>query len=173
MSNSDKPFFITQLDDSISINRSEFNSESAPINRYFQKQVTQDIRRRITTCYVAIDTTTNSVGGFYTLAAGTVLLNQLPPNIAKKLPLYSMVPVVKMGRLAVDQKYTGQGLGGALLGNALLRVANELTIGSYALTVDAKDAKAAEFYTYHGFIELQNEPLMLFFPLVNVAPKST
>lgn len=49
--------------------------------------------------------------------------------------------------------------------------ANELTIGSYALTVGEKDTKAAEFYTYQGFIELQNEPLMLFFPLAKVPQK--
>ena len=69
-----------------------------------------------------------------------------------------------MGRLAVDQAFKGQGLGGALLADALNRAARS-EIASYALIVEAKDAGAAAFYRYHSFIVLPNSPLTLFLPL--------
>ena len=69
-----------------------------------------------------------------------------------------------MGRLAVDQAFKGQGLGGALLADALNRAARS-EIASYALIVEAKDAVAAAFYRHHSFIALPNSPLTLFLPL--------
>jgi len=69
-----------------------------------------------------------------------------------------------MGRLAVDQDFKGQGLGGALLADVLGRATGS-EIAAYALVVDAKDEGAAAFYRYHGFISLPNSPLTLFLPL--------
>ncbi|KAG0184462.1 hypothetical protein DFQ28_011089 [Apophysomyces sp. BC1034] len=72
-----------------------------------------------------------------------------------------------MGRLAVDQAFKGQGLGGALLADALGRSAHS-EIAAYALMVDAKDEAAAAFYRHHGFIALPALPLTLFLPLATV-----
>ena len=66
-----------------------------------------------------------------------------------------------MGRLGADQDFKGQGLGGALLADALCRS----EIAAYALVVDAKDKSAAAFYRHRGFIDLANAPLTLFLPL--------
>jgi ribosomal protein S18 acetylase RimI-like enzyme len=74
-----------------------------------------------------------------------------------------------MGRLAVDQTLKGQGLGGALLADALNRAARS-EIAAYALMVDAKDEAAAAFYRHHGFIALPDLPLTLFLPLATVLP---
>ncbi len=69
-----------------------------------------------------------------------------------------------MGRLAVDQKFKGQGLGGALLGDALHRsISSEIM--AYAMVVDAKDDVAAHFYKHHGFISLPYAQQTLFLPL--------
>jgi GNAT superfamily N-acetyltransferase len=68
-----------------------------------------------------------------------------------------------MGRLAVDEAFSGQGLGGALLADALAR-ATRSEIAAYALMVDAKDGNAAAFYGHHGFIALPDSPLTLFLP---------
>lgn len=62
----------------------------------------------------------------------------------QKLPRYPTVPAVRMGRLAVHLAFKGQGLGGALLADALVRAASS-EIAAYALTVDAKDEQAAAF----------------------------
>jgi ribosomal protein S18 acetylase RimI-like enzyme len=72
-----------------------------------------------------------------------------------------------MGRLAVDQEFEGQGLGGALLADALDRAARS-EIAAFALMVDAKDDAAAAFYRHHGFIALPDSSLTLFLPLATV-----
>jgi GNAT superfamily N-acetyltransferase len=147
--------------------RTLFDSGSAPLDRYFRHQVTQDIRRRVTACFVAlapISTGEQRIAAYYTLASASLLLADLPPATAKKLPRYPSVPAVRMGRLAVDQGFKGQGLGGALLGDALDR-ASRSEIAAYALVVEAKDEGAAAFYRHHAFIALPDSPLTLFLPL--------
>lgn len=147
--------------------RAEFSSGSEPLDRYFQQQVTQDVRRRVTACFVAL-TSERVIAGYYTLAATSIPLTGLSPGAAKKLPRYPLVPAVRMGRLAVDQKIKGQGLGGALLADALNR-ALVSDIAAYAMLVDAKDDKAAAFYRHHGFIPLPDSPLSLFLPLATAS----
>jgi predicted GNAT family N-acyltransferase len=68
-----------------------------------------------------------------------------------------------MGRLALDQKFEGQGLGNALLDDALHR-SNSSEIMAYAMVVDAKDDVAAHFYKHHGFISLPCAQQTLFLP---------
>lgn len=143
--------------------RAEFHSGSEPLDWYFHQQVSQDIRRRVTACFVAI-ASDQRIAGYYTLASASVLLHELPVEIGKKLPRYPSVPTVRMGRLAVDRAFKGRGLGGALLADALTRAARS-EIAAYALVVDAKDEIAAAFYRHHGFIALPNSMLTLFLPL--------
>jgi ribosomal protein S18 acetylase RimI-like enzyme len=69
--------------------------------------------------------------------------------------------------LAVDQAHKGQGLGGALLADALHRSARS-EIAAYGLMVDAKDDGAVAFYRWHGFIALPDSPRMLFLPLATL-----
>lgn len=66
-----------------------------------------------------------------------------------------------MGRLAVDERYKGLGLGGALLANALTRTLGS-DIAAFALVVDAK---AATLYLHHGMISFPSSPLRLFLPM--------
>lgn len=148
------------------LDRSQFNSGSAPLDRYFQQQVTQDMRRRVAACFVAL-ADDGRIAGYYTLASASLPLTDLPAGVAKKLPRYPSVPTVRMGRLAVDQAFKGQGLGGALLADALDRSARS-EVAAYALMVDAKDEAAAAFYGHHGFIALPASPLTLFLPLTTV-----
>jgi len=133
------------------------------LDRYFRERVTQDIRRRVASCLVALDED-DRIAGFYTLAATSVLLADLPEAIAKKLPRYPTVPAIRMGRLAVDRSARGTGLGAALLADAMSRsIVSE--VAGFALVVDAKDDAAEEFYRHHGFIRLGREPRTLFLPL--------
>ena len=157
-------FRIRLLD--AALDRSQFQSGSEPLDRYFKEQVTQDIRRRVTACFVALDQE-NRVAGYYTLASASVPLTDLPVSLAKKLPRYPSIPTVRMGRLAVDQTFKGQGLGAALLADALDRAIHS-EIAAYALVVDAKDDVAATFYRHHGFIALPDAALTLFLSLASV-----
>lgn len=159
------PFRVALLD--ASHDRAAFDSGTPALDRYLKEQVTQDMRRRVATCFVAL-TDDGRVAGYYTLASASVPLGELPAETTKKLPRYRAVPTVRMGRLAVDLAFKGQGLGGALLGDALTRSARS-EIAAYALMVDAKNEAAAAFYRHHGFIVLPQTPMTLFLPLVTVA----
>lgn len=159
------PFRVAPLDAKHA--RQNFHCGVAALDGYFQTQVTQDIRRRVTACFVAVQGATQ-IAGFYTLASSSVLLSALPETLARKLPRYPSIPVVRMGRLAVDQAFQSQGLGAALLSDALLRAARA-EIAAFALVVDAKDATAARFYQHHGFIAMPTDPACCFLPLATVA----
>ena len=158
------PFLLVPLD--AAHERAAFSSESEPLNRYLREQVTQDIRRRVAACFVAL-ADGQRIAGYYTLASASLVLSDLPASTGKKLPRYPTVPAVRMGRLAVDLAFKGKGLGGALLADALNRACHS-QIAAFALMVDAKDKAAASFYQHHGFIALPDSPLSLFLPLATV-----
>jgi ribosomal protein S18 acetylase RimI-like enzyme len=158
------PFRLEQL---ASVHdRSTFNSGSKPLDRYLREQVGQDVRRRVTACFVA-STDDGCIAGYYTLASASLLLADLPDSVGKRLPRYPTLPAVRMGRLAVDQAFKGQGLGGALLADALIRSVRS-EIAACSMLVDAKDGVAAAFYRHHGFIALPDSPLTLFLPLATI-----
>jgi len=161
---SSAPFQVVPL--GVAHDRTAFNSDSEPLNRYLREQATQDVRRRVAACYVALSDG-QRIAGYYTLASTSLLLADLPANVGKKLPRYPTVPAVLMGRLVVDHAFKGQGLGGTLLADALDRAIRS-EIAAYAMMVDAKDKAAAAFYRHHGFIALPDSPLTLFLPLATV-----
>lgn len=158
------PFRLASLD--AAHDRAAFRSDSELLNRYLREQATQDIRRRVAACFVAL-ADRQCIAGYYTLASASLLLADLPSSTGKKLPRYPTVPAIRMGRLAVDQAFQGQGLGGALLADALDRAARA-EIAASAMIVDAKDEVAAAFYWHHGFIALPDSPLTLFLPLASI-----
>ena len=157
-------FSVLALD--LAADRAKFTCGIEPLDRYFRTQVSQDIKRRVSACFVANDNM-GQIAGYYTLASASILLSDLPETLAKKLPRYPSVPAVRMGRLAVSDSFKGKGLGAALLADALRRAATA-EIAAYALVVDAKDESAAGFYAHHGFIALPEQPLFLFLPLATV-----
>lgn len=161
---SDPRFSVALLD--LDADRSGFECGVEPLDRYFKTQVSQDIKRRVTACFTALDAQ-GHIAGYYTLASASILLTDLAEPLAKRMPRYPNVPAVRMGRLAVDRNFRGQGLGAALLVDALRR-ATTAEIAAYALVVDAKDQVAAEFYAHHGFVATSGHPLLLYLPLGTV-----
>ena len=134
------------------------------LDRYFREQAGQDVRRRATACFVAREIATDRIAGFYTLAAGGILLARMPVRLAKRLPRYPMVPIARLGRLAVAVAYRGRKLGGALLWDAVER-ARRSDVAVYALVVDAKDEQAESFYLHHGFTAFGETPGSFILPL--------
>ena len=161
---SEAAFAVTQLD--AAHKRAAFSSESEPLNRYLREQVSQDVRRRVAACFVAL-AEGQRIAGYYTLASASILLSDLPTATANKLPRYPSVPAVRIGRLAVDRSFKGQGLGAALLADALARVSRS-DIAAFALLVDAKDDSSVAFYRHHGFLGLPESSRTLFLPLATV-----
>ena len=151
--------------------RTGFSTGVDALDRYFREQVTQDMRRRATACYIAVETATGKVAGYYTLAASGIPLAEMPEKLAKRLPRYPSVPVARLGRLAVDRAYRGQKLGAALLWDATMRALRS-EVAVFALVVDAKDDQAEAFYRHHGFTAFGSLPRQLFLLLTNLATKS-
>ena len=143
--------------------RKSFSSGSAPLDRYLHDLATQDIKRRVSNCFVAIDDA-GIIAGYYTFAAASFPLTELSAEETKRLPRYALLPAGLIGRLAVDQRFRGQRLGGALIMDAAVRAARaEPAI--FALVVDAKDEKAVAFYQHHGFRRFASKPASLFLPI--------
>ena len=143
--------------------REAFCCGEATLDCYLKTQATQDIRRGYSACFVAA-TSEGLIAGYYTLSAYSVQVDDLPVGTTKRLPKQAPVPSALLGRLAVDEKFKGQGLGGALLADALNQAANAPT-AAFALVVDALNAKAGEFYIHHGFIGFASAPNRYFLPL--------
>jgi ribosomal protein S18 acetylase RimI-like enzyme len=144
--------------------RVHFACGVAELDRYFHQQVTQDIRRRVTSCFVAVDIASSAIAGCYTLASAGIPVTALAEELARRLPRYPVLPAVRIGRLAVDGAFRGRGIGGLLLMDAAAR-AHRTEQANYALLVDAKDEAAVAFYRHYGFTAFASQPRVLFLPL--------
>ena len=143
--------------------RKAFSCGVPALDRYLDELAAQDMRRRISNCFVAADAV-GAIAAYYTFAATNFPLTDLPPELTKRLPRYAALPAGLIGRLAVDRRYRGQGLGGALIMDATRRAANA-DPAIFALVVDAKDDAAVAFYRHVGFQSFASRPLSLFLPL--------
>lgn len=143
--------------------RKGFSCGSPPLDRYLRELVSQDIKRRVSNCFIA-RTDEGLIVGYYTFAATSLPLNALSPEEAKGLPRYTLLPAGLIGRLAIDVKFQGRGLGSALIMDAAMRAARaEPTI--FALIVDAKDDPAIAFYERLQFRRFASRPSSLYLPL--------
>lgn len=143
--------------------KSDFSCGKELLDNYLHKQANQDIKRKLSACFVIIETETNLIKGYYTLSSNSIPLEIFPNEIRKKLPRsYEAIPTTLLGRLAIDNKFQGQGTGKLILVDALKR-SYELskTIGSYAVVVDPIDQDAEKFYEKYGFIKLPDSGKML------------
>jgi len=101
--------------------RSGFCCGKNSLDHYFQKQVNQDIKRKLCACFVLVGES-NRVKGFYTLSNGSIPREIVPESIRKKMPgSYTGLPTTLLGRLAIDKDHARQGLGEKLLIDALKR----------------------------------------------------
>ncbi len=166
MAEASAPFRIEAL--SSSHDRSGFSSGVEPLDRYFATQVTQDIRRRVAACFVAVEQASGAVVGSYTLAASSIPLTDISQDMARKLPRYPLVPAVRVGRLAVARGHQGKGFGAGLLVDAISRALRS-DVAAFAIIVDAKDDRAAAFYRRHGFAAFMGSPMTLYLPLAQAA----
>jgi GNAT superfamily N-acetyltransferase len=126
-----------------------FDCGAPALDDYLRKYAWANHQGRAARTYVVARG--SRVVGYYTLAAGSVRRDDVPPRIAKGLGNYP-VPIILLARLAVDRSEQGRGLGAALLKDAILRAAQAADIvGCRALLVHAKDAAAQGFYRRFGF----------------------
>lgn len=150
--------------------RKSFDCGNEALNRYLREQARQDAEKRVAAPFVLIQPDSSAVLGFYTLSASIIAVEELPPDLMKRLPRYGQLPVTLLGRLAVDRKVGRQGVGEFLLVDALRRSLEAAQqIAAMAVIVDAKDERAERFYRHFDFMPFQQTPLRLFLPMGHVA----
>ena len=134
--------------------RSSFHSGNIDLDRFFQKFAGQNqFRHHIGTSYVAVEG--ELVLGFATVAPSEIDVAHIPASRRKRLPKYPM-PVLRLARLAVDERARGRGVGRVLL-KAVFVLAMQMSrdYGCVGVVVDAKTG-AESFYQRYGFTEFRS-----------------
>lgn len=140
-----------------------------PLDRYLHQQAGQDRRRRLAAPFVCYDREARLIAGYYTLSATSILPADLPAEETRSFPRYGHFPATRIGRLAVDRRYRGQGFGELLLLDALARCLAEANqIAAMAVVVDAKDDAARAFYEHYHFRRFEEHPYRLYLPLATI-----
>lgn len=104
------------------------------------------------------------VCGYYAIAAGSVARERASRGVRRNMP--DPIPVLVLGRLAVDERHQGRRLGAALLKDAVQRAQGvALQVGVRALLVHALHDKARAFYLQYGFQDTPLDPMTLLLPL--------
>lgn len=155
-------FYVECLD---SHDRSSFSCGVEELDTYLKTRASQDARKKVAAPFVIIDESNGAIAGFYTLSMKSVKLVELPQEVQKKLPRYPEVPAVLLGRMGVDTKYRGRGLGEIILFDALKRsYEHGREIAAFAVVVDAKHG-AEGFYLKYGFVPFPDDNYRLFLPM--------
>src|SRR5580693_3863848 len=88
------------------------NNKHEPLDRFLQEQVGQDLRRACALPFVLVPQRhATSILGYYTLSSYGIEIGELPADVVKKLPRYPLIPATLLGRLAVDRRQQGLGIG--------------------------------------------------------------
>jgi len=149
-------------------NRKAFECEEQQLTDYIKKQVSQDIKKKLAVCFVAIDND-NNVIGYYTLSSESLGREQIPDKYLRKVPQNYNAPVILLGRLARNITAKGIGLGEHLLLDALFRAftLSDESIGAMAVIVDSMNQFAIKFYKKYGFEQLPDSEKM-FLPMSTI-----
>jgi GNAT superfamily N-acetyltransferase len=144
---------------------SSFDSGVPSLDSWLQQRALRNESAGASRSYVVCEGP--RVVGYYCLSSGAVECRQAPGRVRRNMP--DPIPVMLLGRLAVDRAFQGQGLGRALLKDAILRTLKAAEIaGLRALLVHALDEEAARFYRRNGFLDSPIDPLLLMLPLATV-----
>ncbi len=145
----------------------DFDCDDGKKNRFLKEFALQNNKGGLGRTYVAITPTEDKrVYGYYTISSSAVKFESLPPS--KHLPRYPL-PAILIGKLAIDKTAQKQGLGTALLFNALRRattVAEE--IGVFLIEIKAVNERAKNLYLKIGFLEMFDEPMKLYLGIKKV-----
>lgn len=145
--------------------RQGFDCGRAELNEWLRQVASQHQKKGLSKTFVAVQEDAPSrICAYYALTLAELDASKLPKAWAKKMP--RRVPSVRLGRLAVDQRLQGKGLGALLLMDALTRAHRIYQqAGGIGLFVDAIDAQAASFYARYGFQAAPDQALLLFLPV--------
>jgi GNAT superfamily N-acetyltransferase len=144
----------------------EFDCGREELNRYLLRYAWTNQQAGAAQTYIGLSR--ESVVGYYTLAVGQVSREAAPERLTKGLARHP-VPIMLLARLAVDKRWHGQGVGKALLKDAMLRTLRAADIaGIRAFAVHAKDEEAVNFYKRFNFVPSPTDPMHLFILLKDI-----
>lgn len=107
----------------------------------------------------------DSIAGYYSLSSFTIA-RELTDGFGQGLP--DPIPATLIGRLAVDQRFRGVGLGASLLQDAVLRAVRvSLEVGCAAIITHTRDESVVPFYERFGFTRLEGDEHTLMLPMVD------
>lgn len=145
----------------------DFDCGEANLNEWLKRRAIRNQTSGASRTYV-VSEPSRRVVGYYALAAGSVLHADAPSRVRRNMP--QPIPVVVLGRLAVDLSWQGIGLGGSLLADAVRRTLGAAdTIGVRALVLHALSERAKAFYERHGFRQSPTDPMDLTITLEEAA----
>lgn len=149
--------------------RSTFECGVESLDRYLRKTANQDLKKKIATVFVLVDSPNDNIIAYYTLSSYTVEITELDNSLVKRLPRYPLLPATLLGRLAVDRNYRGQRLGELMLVDALRKslVATE-KVASIAVIAEAIDEKAVSFYRKYGFRSFTGNTMKLYMTMQSI-----
>jgi len=143
-----------------------FDCGREQLNRYLLRYAWQNQQAGASQTYVGL--VGDVVAGYHSLAVGHVIYEQAPQRLSKGLARHA-IPIMLLARMAVDRRWQGQGVGKALLRDALERTLHAADIaGIRAFAVHAKDEEARRFYQHFDFIPSPADPMHLFVLLKDV-----
>jgi GNAT superfamily N-acetyltransferase len=143
-----------------------FDCGHEPLNRFLQRFALINQSTGSAQTYVGL--VDQTVVGYHSLAVGSVSHEGAPGRVTKGLAKHP-IPIMLLARLAVDYRWQGQGVGAALLKDAMLRTLHAADIaGIRAFVVHAQDEAARTFYEHFNFLPSPSDPLHLFILLKDV-----
>ncbi len=148
--------------------RASFDCGEPVLNDFLRRHARQSHDRGAAKTFLAVSSRSGAILGFYSLCPASLAYARVPEIVRKGLARHE-VPAFRLGRLAVDRTVQGKGLGGQLLlaaGRRCWLAAEE--VGGVAMLIDAKNERAAQWYSSYGALPLADAPLTLLLPLATV-----
>jgi GNAT superfamily N-acetyltransferase len=143
----------------------DFDSGEASLDAWLRQRALRNHASGASRCFVITDG--GVVVGYYTLSAGSIAHGEAPKSMRRNMP--DPLPVLLLGRLAIDRRYQNRGFGQALLRDAMLRAVSVAhDTGVFAILLHALSEPAKRFYLSRGFVESPLQPMTLMMTLQTV-----
>jgi GNAT superfamily N-acetyltransferase len=148
--------------------RVSFDCGEPAMNDFLRRHARQSHDKGAAKTFLAVSNLDGAILGFYSLCPASLVYARVPEIIRKGLARHD-VPVFRLGRLAVERSVQGKGLGTQLVlaaGRRCLWAAEQ--VGGVAMLIDAKNERAAKWYSSCGAMPLADAPLTLLLPLATI-----
>lgn len=149
-------------------NLDDFCCEEESLNIWLKQKALKNQVGNASRTFVICLENTNRVVGYYSLHTGSIFPKLVNAKTRRNMP--DPIPAIYLGRLAVDKKYTGQGLSTDLIVDIYCRVVRiSKDAGFKVLAVNALNLGIVSYYKKFGFIQSKSEPLLLYKSLAEIS----